>query len=71
MILGVTSPTIDAAKRLVEILEAAVNADNVAQRLDTYENIISRQMPSLTESPDMEHSSRELRLDLKKLAIAR
>ena len=36
------TPLIEAARRRVETLEAAVNADDVAQRLDTYLNLISK-----------------------------
>lgn len=63
------TPSIEAAKRRVETLEAAVNADDVAQRLDTYLNIISKQMSRFAESLDLEHSGSELRLDLKKLTV--
>ncbi len=63
------TPLIEAAKRRVETLEAAVNADDVAQRLDTYLNIISKQMSQFAESLDLEHSGSELRLDLKKLTV--
>lgn len=62
-------PMIEVAKRRVETLEAAVNADDVAQRLDTYLNIISKQMSHFAESLDLEHSGSELRLDLKKLTV--
>ena len=63
------TPLIEAARRRVETLEAAVNADDVAQRLDTYLNIISKQMSHFAESLDLEHSGSELRLDLKKLTV--
>lgn len=63
------APLIEAAKRRVETLEAAVNADDVAQRLDTYLNIISKQMSYFAKSLDLEHSGSELRLDLKKLTV--
>jgi len=63
------APLIEAAKRRVETLEAAVNADDVAQRLDTYLNIISKQMSRFAELLDLEHSGSELRLDLKKLTV--
>jgi hypothetical protein len=62
-------PMIEAAKRKVETLEVAVNADDVAQRLDTYLNLISKQMSAFAESLDLEHSGSELRLDLKKLTV--
>src|SRR5690606_42027291 len=58
---------IETAKRRVETLEAAVDADDVAQRLDTYLNLISKQMSAFAESLDLEHSGSELRLDIKKL----
>jgi hypothetical protein len=63
------TPMIEAAKRRVETLEIAVNADDVAQRLDTYLNIISKQMSHFAEALDLEHSGSELRLDLKKLTV--
>jgi len=63
------TPMIEAAKRRVETLEIAVNADDVAQRLDTYLNIISKQMSHFAEPLDLEHSGSELRLDLKKLTV--
>lgn len=62
------TPMIMAAKRRVETLEAAVNAEDVAQRLDTYLNLISKQMSIFAESLDLEHGS-ELRLDIKKLTV--
>lgn len=63
------APMIMMAKRKVETLEAAVNADDVAQRLDTYLNLISKQMSAFAESLDLEHSGSELRLDIKKLTV--
>ncbi|KQM38808.1 hypothetical protein ASE59_11165 [Sphingomonas sp. Leaf10] len=63
------TPLIEAARRRVETMEAAVNADDVAQRLDTYLNLISKQMSRFAESLDLEHSGSELRLDLKKLTV--
>ncbi len=62
-------PLIEAAKRRVEGLEAATNPDDVAQRLDTFLNIISKQMSELAKRLDLEHSGSELRLDLKKLTV--
>ena len=62
-------PLIETAKRRVETLEAAVNADDVAQRLDTYLNLISKQMSTFAELLDLEHSGSELRLDVKKLTV--
>ena len=63
------TPMIETAKRRVETLEAAVNADDIAQRLDTYLNLISKQMSVFAESLDLEHSGSELRLDIKKLTV--
>jgi hypothetical protein len=63
------APLIETAKRRVETLEAAINADDAAQRLDTYLNIISKQMSHFAQSLDLEHSGSELRLDLKKLTV--
>lgn len=63
------TPIIETAKRKVETLEAAVNADDVAQRLDTYLNLISKQMSAFAESLGLEHSGSELRLDIKKLTV--
>jgi hypothetical protein len=63
------TPMIDTAKRKVETLEAAVNVDDIAQRLDTYLNLISKQMSIFAESLDLEHSGSELRLDVKKLTV--
>lgn len=63
------TPLIETAKRRVETLEAAVNADDVAQRLDTYLNLISKQMSAFAEFLDLEHSGSELRLDVKKLTV--
>lgn len=62
-------PMIETAKRKVETLEAAVNADDAAQRLDTYLNLISKQMSTFAEALDLEHSGSELRLDTKKLTV--
>ena len=62
------APMIMTAKRRVEMLEAAVNTEDVAQRLDTYLNLISKQMSIFAESLDLEHGS-ELRLDIKKLTV--
>lgn len=63
------TPLIETAKRRVETLEGAANADDVAQRLDTYLNLISKQMSRFAESLELEHSGSELRLDLKKLTV--
>lgn len=63
------TPQIETARRKVETLEAAANADDVAQRLDTYLNLISKQMSAFAESLDLEHSGSELRLDIKKLTV--
>lgn len=61
--------SIEIARRKVETLEAAVNFDDVAQRLDTFLNIVSKRMSKYAESLDLEHSGSELRLDLKKLTV--
>lgn len=63
------TPMIETAKRKVETLEAAVNTDDIAQRLDTYLNLISKQMSALAQFLDLEHSGSELRLDMKKLTV--
>lgn len=63
------APLIDSARRRVEALENEVNADDIAQRLDTYVNLISKQMSRFAESLDLEHSGSELRLDIKKLTL--
>ena len=62
-------PLIEAAKRRVDAFEAAIDADNVAQRLDTYLNIISKQLSEFSKLLDLEHSGSELRIDLKKLTV--
>lgn len=63
------APLIESARRRVEALENEVNADDIAQRLDTYVNLISKQMSRFAESLDLEHSGSELRLDIKKLTL--
>jgi hypothetical protein len=63
------TPMIEAAKRKIEMLELAVNADDAAQKLDTYLNLISKQMSRYAEDLELEHSGSELRLDLKKLTV--
>jgi hypothetical protein len=63
------APLIDNARRRVETLENEVNAEDIAQRLDTYVNLISKQMSRFAESLDLEHSGSELRLDIKKLTL--
>jgi hypothetical protein len=63
------APLIDAARRRVEGLDSAVNADDAAQRLDTYLNIISKQMSEFAKRLDLEHSGSELRFDIKKLTV--
>lgn len=63
------TPQIEAAKGRVAVLEAAVNADDIAQRVDTYVNLISTQMSKYAQELDLEHSGSALRLDLKKLTV--
>jgi Protein of unknown function (DUF3732) len=63
------SPQLEAAKNRVAVLEAAVNTDDVAQRIDTYLNLISKQMSVYASELDLEHSGSALRLDLKKLTV--
>ncbi len=62
-------PQIEAAKRRVQALEAAVDIDEIAQKTDTYLNLISKQMSIYAEALDLEHSGSALRLDLKKLTV--
>jgi hypothetical protein len=63
------APQIEAAKGRVAVLESAVNADDIAQRVDTYVNLISKQMSTYATELDLEHSGSALRLDLKKLTV--
>jgi hypothetical protein len=63
------TPQIEAAERKVAALEAEVNADDVAQRVDTYLNLISKKMSEYADKLDLEHSGSALRLDLKKLTV--
>jgi hypothetical protein len=60
---------IQAAKGRVQVLEGLVNSDDIAQRTDTYLNLISKQMSEYAEHLDLEHSGSALRLDLKKLTV--
>ncbi|MDT0499175.1 DUF3732 domain-containing protein [Algiphilus sp. W345] len=63
------TPQIDAARNRVVALEAAVNADDIAQRVDTYLNLISKQMSEYAQNLDLEHSGSALRFDIKKLTV--
>jgi hypothetical protein len=63
------TPQIEVAKGRVAVLEAAVNADDIAQRIDTFVNLISKQMSAYATELDLEHSGSALRLDLKNLTV--
>src|SRR3546814_2131749 len=63
------TPQIEAAKRKMQALEATVDVDEIAQRTDTYLNLISKRMSAYAEVLDLEHSGSALRLDLKKLTV--
>lgn len=63
------SDRIDTARLSVKALEEAVNPDEVGQRLDTFLNLISRQMSEYAQHLDLEHGSDSVRLDLKKLTV--
>ena len=60
---------IERAKLKVTAMEAAVNPDEIGQRLDTFLNLISRQMSDYARRLDLEHGSDSVRLDLKKLTV--
>ena len=61
--------SIDTARRKVQTLEVAVAAEDVAQRTDTYLNLVSNKMAEYSKRLDLEHGSGALRLDLKKLTV--
>lgn len=60
---------IERAKLKVTAMEAAVNPDEIGQRLDTFLNLISRKMSDYARRLDLEHGSDSVRLDLKKLTV--
>lgn len=60
---------IQEAKAKVTTLEAEVSAEDVAQRVDTYLNLVSNKMSEYSQLLDLEHSGSALRLDLKKLTV--
>ncbi|WP_271607814.1 DUF3732 domain-containing protein [Bradyrhizobium sp. CCBAU 11434] len=62
-------PQIQSARDRVAVLEAAINSDDVSQRIDTYLNLISKQMSIYATELELEHSGSALRLDLKKLTV--
>jgi len=61
--------SIETARRKVQALEAAVASEDVAQRTDTYLNLVSNKMAEYSKRLDLEHGSGALRLDLKKLTV--
>ena len=63
------TPQIEVARRRVEVLETAISADDVGQRVDTFLNLISQQMSTYAKELDLEFSGSVLRLDLKKLTV--
>lgn len=63
------TPRIEVARRRVEVLEAAIGADDMGQRVDTFLNLISQQMSTYAKELDLEFSGSILRLDLKKLTV--
>ena len=60
---------IEIARLRVKALEAEVDADNIGQRLDTFLNLISRQMSKYASRLDLEHGSESVRFDIKKLTV--
>jgi hypothetical protein len=63
------TPQIEAARARVQVLEGLVNSDDIAQRTDTYLNLIGKQMSEYASDLDLEHGGSALRLDLKKLTV--
>lgn len=66
---GILEDQLAIAKQKVDSLQAIVNSDDVAQRTDTYLNLVSTKMSEYSERLDLEHSGSALRLDLKKLTV--
>lgn len=60
---------IAAALHKVEALESQVASDDVAQRVDTYLNIIREKMEEYAGRLDVEFGGSALRLDLRKLTV--
>ncbi len=60
---------VERAKSRVQVLEGLINSDDIAQRTDTYLNLISKQMSEYAAGLDLEHSGSALRLDIKKLTV--
>jgi hypothetical protein len=60
---------IEAARRKVETMESLVAAEDVAQRVDTFLNLVSAKMGEYSHRLDLEHGDSGLRLDLKRLTV--
>ena len=60
---------IKQARARVEAFERELNPDEIAQRVDTFLNLISTRMSEYSSSLDLEHSGSALRLDIKNLTV--
>lgn len=56
-------------RKLIATVQAKLNADETASRLETILNLISRKMTDYSGKLELEHSGSSLRLDLKKLTV--
>jgi len=56
-------------RKLVAAVQAKLNADETASRLETILNLVSRKMTDYSAMLELEHSGSSLRLDLKKLTV--
>lgn len=56
-------------RKLVAAVQAKLNADETASRLETILNLIGRKMTEYSSQLELEHSGSSLRLDLKKLTV--
>ncbi len=58
-----------AVRKLVAAVQAKLNADETASRLETILNLVGRKMTEYSSQLELEHSGSSLRLDLKKLTV--
>jgi len=56
-------------RKLLAAVQAKLNADETASRLETILNLIGRKMTDYSTKLELEHSGSSLRLDLKKLTV--
>lgn len=64
-----TQELIADTQKLIDAVQAKLQADETVSKMETFLNLIGRKMTEYSEHLDLEHSGSSLRLDIKKLTV--